>query len=102
MDAADAFDVIHVLYERDILPVWEQDTEIKDGVRKQLYETMYETKYKFASPKSSSASDMTYGLGPDQDLDSIPDLSEVPVESKGYIEPTAPEDLPFLLDPPLN
>lgn len=96
------FDVVHVLYEDDITPKTEHDIEVKDAVRKQLYESIYDRKYKFASTTTPGRGGTTYGLDHDEDLDSIPDLSDTRVESKGYIEPTNPEDLPLLLDPPMN
>jgi hypothetical protein len=96
--------MIHTIYEDDITPRWEQDMEVKDSVRTKMYEVLYDRPYKFASPKTKNATD-TYGLPPGEDLDSIPDLPDVPVESrvtKPYIPPTDPGDLMSILDPPVN
>lgn len=93
------FDVIHVLYEEDITPQWEQHIDVKDQIRKALYPLLYNQPYNFAVSKGSG------------DAPSVPEGFETPAPSapgsgprevKPYIPPTDPEDLMKILDAPMG
>ena len=54
-------DVIHVLFEEDIMPTWEKGAEVKDEVRKTIYRTMYNVEYKHGMSGSTNTSSMPPG-----------------------------------------
>jgi hypothetical protein len=88
-------DVIHVFYEEDITPLYEQHQEVKDSVRNQLYPLLYNRPYNYASKQTYAG---TRGEGWESE-------AKTPVrsnETKPYIPPTPIEDLPGILAPPLS
>lgn len=94
-------DVVHVLYEEDITPRHEQDQEVKDAIRKELYPRLYGRPYQYASSKSATRQ---YGAT-EEDWNKMPEVDELPGDSKPtkpFIPATNPEDLPGILAPPLN
>lgn len=88
-------DVIHVLFEEDMIPTWEQGPEVKSAARSSIYRELYGTEYKYAS--SSSAN---YSGG----SNSGRNIYEEPVGGgvKPYIPPTNPEDLSSILGAPMG
>ncbi len=99
------FDVIHVLYEEDITPQWEQHIDVKDRVREAIFPLLYGKPYKFATTKAKGqAGGMgpggggIEGPGPDAFPEGVGDSREV----KPYIPPTDPEDLMKVLGPPMG
>jgi hypothetical protein len=99
MDAADLFDVIHVLYEEDITPLWEQHIDVKDRVREVLYPQLYNRPYKFASTKARRPDGIETGP---TDPDGFPEGVGESRETKPYIPPTDPEDLMKVLGAPMG
>jgi hypothetical protein len=104
MEAADMFDVIHVIYEEDITPLWEQHIDVKDRVREVLYPALYDRPYKFASTKAKRNGGTAgggfgfEGPGPADFPEGIGDTREV----KPFIPVTDPEDLMKVLDGPMG
>jgi hypothetical protein len=65
---------------------------------------MYDRDYQFASSGSNGAAN-SFGMPHGTDLDSIPELPEIPVESrqtKSYVPPSTDQELANILDPPVN
>jgi len=94
-------DVIHVFFEEDITPQFEDHIKYKDAVREQIYPALYKRPYKYGSKTSQTT---TYGIGPDEDISQIPEMKEIPEDervTKPFIPATNPEDLPGILDAPL-
>lgn len=88
-------DVIHVLYEEDVTPLYEEHQDVKDAVRNQIYPMLYERPYKYASKKTIQG---TRGEGWDEPQQTPVRSNEV----KPYIPPTPIEDLPGILAPPMS
>lgn len=99
LDAPDLFDVIHVLYEEDITPMWEQHIDVKDRVRETLYPTLYDRPYKFASTKAKRPDGIETGpTDPDGFPEGVGDTREV----KPFIPVSSPEDLEKVLGAPMG
>jgi hypothetical protein len=101
LEASDMLDVVHVLFEEDITPRFEEDIKVKDEIRRQLYPSLYKRPYSFASSPQTTRH---YGAS-NEDWENMPELDDVPVESmerKPYLPPTPVEDLPGILDAPLS
>lgn len=94
-------DVIHLFFEEDAIPQYEQHAEIKSAVRTLIYEEMYKREYRYKVKKKSQT--RQYGAS-GQEWDEMPDLPPPAdnQEIKPYIPPTNPEDLPGILDGPLG
>lgn len=89
-------DVIHVLFEEDSIPQYEEHARVKSQVRTIIYEQMYQREYKY---KIKSAEERRFI--PD-DPDPVHDLPPEKMPQKPYIPPTNPEDLQGILDGPLG
>lgn len=101
LDAADLLDVVHVLYEEDITPRFEEDVQVKSKIREQLYPLLYKRPYNFAV---TSMATRQYGAS-DEDWSKMPAVDDVPVESrttKPYVPPTNPDDFSTVLGTPLS
>lgn len=115
LEASDMLDVIHYLFEDDVLSASGDHIEYKDTFRDNLYGEMYKYNYKY---KTRSETDGSYGLS---ELDSPLDSDTPPVDesekikvfsprektAKPYIPPTqiSVDDVkPFgsVLDAPIN
>lgn len=91
-------DVLHVLYEEDVSPRWENDIEVKDRVREAIYEHIYGRKYRFSSTEAKKS---TGGAAPDgfggASFDSsrfhADDLPPDQQPVKPYIKPMNEEEL---------
>lgn len=90
-------DVIHVLFEEDLMPTWEHGAEVKSKVRESIYRTMYGTHYKYGY-----GSDV--GRDPEWELGGTPEsvVHDIPVTSKPYIPPSTPEELEEILGLPMG
>lgn len=86
-------DVVHVLYEEDIIPKFEQEIEIKDKVRAQLYKLLYEQEYTYGKPSGSGG----FGSGETPRMPTLSDLPPEQQEIKDYFPPTDPEDFASVL-----
>ena len=87
-------DVIHVFFEEDILPRWEQDIQVKDEARISIYRDMYGVNYKYGFTSAQ-------GRSAEWDTDSIyatPPEGEI----KPYIPPSTPQELANILGAPLG
>lgn len=91
-------DVIHVLFERDTLPTWEQDIDIKNQVRQSIYQQMYGENYKYGHSSSQGRSSEW------DTADGSPDMYGAPAEGviKPYIPPTDPDELFDILGTPMG
>lgn len=89
-------DVIHVLFEEDLMPTWEHGAEVKSKVRESIYSTMYELKYKYGY--SSDA-----GGDPEWELGGTPEPINAPEGTvKPYIPPSTEEELSAILGAPMG
>lgn len=86
-------DVIHVIFEDDILPRWEQDITVKDEARKTIYGQMYGRPYKYGQA-SAQGREAEFGSSM---YDAPPDGSIKP-----YIPPTDPQELVNILGAPME
>lgn len=92
-------DVIHVFYEEDITPRWEQETEVKDKMREQLYQLLYNRKYRYGQPSGTGG----FGSGETPDMPTETDLPPEAFPTKEYFPPTDPEDFAAVLkEPPMG
>lgn len=101
------FDVIHVLYEEDMTPLWEQHIDVKDRVREAIYPLLYNRPYKFATTKggssggSAGAGGGTFqGPPPDALPEGVGDPRKQP--PKPFIPVTPEEDLMKILGGPMG
>lgn len=87
----DMLDVLHYMYEEDMTPTWEHESEFKDSIRSTIYRELYDTQYSLANNDVMHAN---------------ADLSDYGGEPTGtvkpYISPTNPEDYQKLLEPPMR
>lgn len=88
-------DVIHYFFEDDMIPRWEQDTDVKSKVRSVLYREMYDREYKYAVETSDRHADF------DVDGTSLYDPS-LDGSIKPYFPPSSPEELMSILEPPVG
>lgn len=94
------FDVIHVLYEDDVTPRWEQHIDVKDRVREVLYPMLYDRPYKFGSTRARRADGIEVG---ETDPDGFPaEAVGDSRETKPFIPVTPPEDLEKVLGAPMS
>ncbi|TXH11860.1 MAG: hypothetical protein E6R04_00045 [Spirochaetes bacterium] len=90
-------DVIHVFFEEDMMPTWEQSTEAKSALRKAMYTEMYGVEYKYGyTSEQGRSSDWNGSVGPNL-YDAPPDGSIKP-----YIPPSSPEELSAILGTPMG
>jgi hypothetical protein len=94
LESSDMIDVVHVLFEEDSTPAYEQHMEVKSRVREMIYGDFYGSPYRYAYKTNTQQE----ALGFDPDME----LPEPTRETKPYIPPTNPEDLPGILDAPLG
>lgn len=86
-------DVLHVLFEDDIIPRWEGDTQIKDEARRAIYRQMYGEEYRYGSG-SAQGREAEFGTS----IYDTPPEGEI----KPYIPPTDPQELVNILGAPLG
>lgn len=94
-------DVIHVLFEDDITPQYEDSAKIKSNIRSEIYRILYKREYKYKVKEKPQAASPQEALGfdPGMELPTVPPENQ---EIKPFIPATNPEDLPGILDAPLN
>lgn len=108
MDAPDMMDVLHYMFEDDIVITSKEEAESKDRVRSSIYDSFYLRRYKYASSGSTSNSfdfDTDPGLMNQEEPELAPFNPQV--RSKGYVPPTSFDEdsaMPFgeILDAPMN
>lgn len=88
-------DVLHVFFEEDMLPSWEQGAQVKSAVRKSIYMEMYGTEYKYVLETDRTNSFTTAG-GPSI-YDDTPDGSVKP-----YFPPSTEDELSSILGLPMG
>lgn len=93
-------DVFHVLFEEDAIPVYEQHRENKSRLREAMYSDLYGRPYKYAVSSGQSSEQSALGIDPELELPT--EVTGTPREIKPYLPPTNIEDLPGILDAPLN
>lgn len=92
-------DVLHVLYEEDVSPTWENGIEVKDRVREAIYDKLYNRKYQFAStePETGRPGGVTPdgfgGASFDASRFNEADLPPGEQPVKPYIKPMTEEEL---------
>jgi hypothetical protein len=102
MESSDMLDIIHVLYEEDSIPLYEDHAKIKSNVRSAIWNHIYEKEYPYPYTESADAGNvMSDGhLGPDEDL--LPAEDAKPA-TKPYIPPTDPDQFAAIgLDAPFG
>lgn len=94
LEASDMLDVVHVFFEEDMIPSWEQDSEVKSAARSSIYRELYGTTYNYAT--SSSTGQSSSGQGPN--------IYDEPIGGgiKPFIPPTNPEELSSILGAPMG
>lgn len=95
-------DVLHVMFEDDMVPRWEQDSDIKSRVRTSLYSNMYNKKYKYAldsAPRSNEwdSEEMDDAYRGDPIYAPAPEGVVKP-----YFPPSSPEELESILGTPMG
>lgn len=89
-------DVIHVLFEEDLMPTWEQGFEVKNKVRESIYSSMYKTRYKYGDGTGT-------GGDPEWELGGIPEpVVDGKAPPKPYFPPSTPEELSAIIGAPLG
>lgn len=102
MDAGDLFDVIHVIYEEDIIPLWDQHIDVKDRAREAIYPMLYGRPYRFSTTTSNNPVDieddnLEHGTGWEHAGGSGDSR-----ETKPFIPVSSEEDLMKVLDAPMG
>lgn len=105
-------DVVHMLYEEDMIPLYEEHAKIKSQVRVQMWRSLLDAEYKHpydegAAQASSAGTNyggpVTYKSGEMPDEDSLlPDEMPGDRPLKSYVPPTDPSDLQGILDAPFG
>lgn len=83
LEASDLVDVLHYLFEEDIIVYSSEHHDAKNQVRTSLYPILLNTEYKYKS-SSSSSNNYDYGL---DDLDG-PMNAPIEHQTKPYFPPT--------------
>jgi hypothetical protein len=89
-------DVIHVYFEEDVIPRFENEIEAKDAVRAQLYQLLYEQEYRYGRKTGNATSP---GTPP------MPTVTDLPPEAqpiKPFFPATDPEEFASVLDAPMG
>jgi hypothetical protein len=112
MEASDMLDVLHYFLEEDFRYSSEYEPIYKDNFRKNIYESMYGTSYKYVSSETpkSELNDIESLDGPEEFFEPgelIEPFNPRQASVKPYIAPTPileTEELPFgsILDQPLG
>jgi hypothetical protein len=112
LEVGDMLDVIHYLYEEDLIPLFEEHQKIKSQVRVQMWQSLYDSEYKHPYDEgaaSSSAAGVNYGgpttykpgeMPPDESL--LPDDDPTGKPLKPFVPATDPTDFMNILDAPLG
>lgn len=91
-------DVIHVFFEEDMIPTWEQSAESKDTIRKSIYSNLYGTEYKYSISAGRSATFDTFSGDYDDDIG----YDAPPGTVKPFIPATPVEELDSILGGPMG
>lgn len=102
LDAADLLDVVHVLYEEDATPLWEQHIDVKDRIREVLYPQLYDRPYQFSSTRRAGAAGGGEVPASPTSPDGFPEGVGDDRETKPYIPPSTPEELEQVLGTPMG
>lgn len=90
-------DVIHVFFEEDMLPSWEQGAQVKSAVRKSIYSSMYGTEYKYVLETERTNSFTADGVGSPTLYDEVPEGVVKP-----YFPPSSEDELSSILGAPMG
>lgn len=104
MESSEMLDVIHVLFEDDVLPTWEHDQDIKGKVRKSIYRQMYKRDYKYGSASAEGrTSEWEFGDTPTYDPE-FDGIYGPPTDGsiKPYIPPTDEDELFDIIGSPMG
>lgn len=95
-------DVVHVFFEEDILPRWEQDTEVKDKMRETIYRDLYKTEYQYGHSSSQGRNAQWDFDGPPPAAD--PSMYDAPTDGsiKPYFPASTEEELFDILGTPMG
>ena len=88
-------DVIFTLFEDDMLPKWDQESQVKDDIRGVLYRSLYNKEYKYGY--SSRQGRTSEWVGGDSIYDTPSDGAIKP-----YFPPSSQEELFSILDGPMG
>ena len=96
LNLADMLDVIHVFYEENMVPRYENEIEIRDAVRTQVYQLLYEQEYNYAVKSRST------NLTEPPPMPTESDLPPEAMPTKPFIPATNPDDFASILDGPMG
>lgn len=63
LDSADLLDVLHYMFEKDMMVGTSEESDAKDRMRTSIYETLYERSYDYGS---SLANKIPMGMNPEE------------------------------------
>lgn len=95
MPGADAFDVLHYLYEEYLIATSQEHLRLQSKVRTVLHEQLYEMPYRYAP------TDMDRAGGTDVTLADGSDYGTA-IKSKPYVPPTDPTQLDGIVGQPMG
>jgi hypothetical protein len=107
MPATDMLDVLHYFLEDDMNYGTAEQADARDAVRTQIYESMYDTTYKYGKKNTSNSFDASTIKDFDGPEEKMPEPFNPAQKPKRYVAPTAVDAdaaLPFgnVLDAPLE
>jgi hypothetical protein len=90
MEASDMLDVIHYFFEDEVRGLSPELIEVRDGMRRNIYEELYGQKYAYGNAASG-----------DRGLENLDDeLGQLPAEPETPINPFSPRTRTYV--PPTN
>lgn len=96
-------DVLHVFFEEDMIPKWDQEAQTKSKIRVALYDSMYKKKYKYALDPQPRHADFDYD---DDDVETYEPSDLYAPAPDGVVKPyfpaTDPEEFNDILGMPLG
>lgn len=63
LDSADLLDVLHYMFEKDMMVSTSEESDAKDRLRSSIYETLYERPYEYGS---TLANKIPMGMNPEE------------------------------------
>lgn len=108
MGARDALDVIHVIFEEDLMAATKEEIDNKHIVRKRLYRELYDTTYKYGvdsadeSYNYSTASDGFIGEPEDDKVEKPTKQAKKPYIPPTDINPNSTKPFGKMIEPPLG
>ena len=83
LDSPDLLDVLHYMFEKDIMSSSSEESDAKDRLRSSIYETFYNRPYDYGS---SAANHIPLGMNP-EDYDPLEDEEVIPFDPLAKSKP---------------